>query len=77
MLQTPPSKGNHSAKYLMANSTNAGVGMFTCTPKDELIKTNKKDDIKATTMFSTSQGTTLGGAISQARCNMLMQTPPY
>jgi hypothetical protein len=55
MLNTPPSKANHS-KYLMGGVNlhhNAEASLFSCTPKDELMKTNK-DDVKPSTMFNSN-----------------------
>lgn len=75
MLNTPPSKANQQSKYLMGGvnlNHNAEASLFSCTPKDEQIKTSK-DDIKPSTMFNSNMKMT---GMSQAKCNMLMQTPP-
>jgi hypothetical protein len=74
MLNTPPSKANQQSKYLMMGGANlhhnAEASLFSCTPKDELIKTSK-DDIKASaTMFNSNMK--MGAGFSQAKCNMLM-----
>ena len=39
MLSTPPSNANKQSKYSIAKGQNGISTLFTCTPKDERIKT--------------------------------------
>ena len=62
MLNTPPSKANQQSKYMLLGGAhlnhNAEASLFSCTPKDELIKTSKDDIKQITTMFNSNMKVT-------------------
>jgi hypothetical protein len=50
-MSTPPSNASKANKYLMVSNTHYG-GLFSCTPKEDVIRTAKAEEgIKNTTLF--------------------------
>ena len=74
IINTPPSNVNKEAKFgIIVNSIQNGVGIFTCTPKDERVKGGEQ--IKHATMFN--QGGAGQNTQNSLRANILLQTPPF
>ena len=48
-MSTPPSNAQKANKFLGISTHN---GIFSCTPREELQKTNKDENGKHTSMFS-------------------------
>ncbi len=53
IISTPPSNAEKASKYgIMVNSTQNGITLFSCTPKEERGKERTKDENMKTTMFN-------------------------
>lgn len=54
LMSTPPSNVNKDNKYgIIGNSTHNGIpALFSCTPKDDNLKSNNDENIKPTTSFN-------------------------
>jgi hypothetical protein len=51
IISTPPSNINKESKFgIIVNSIQGGVGLFTCTPKED--KSKGGEQIRQTTMFN-------------------------
>lgn len=46
IMSTPPSNLNKNNKYGIVNSTQGGITLFSCTPKEGEQKNNKEDCLK-------------------------------
>jgi len=52
-MSTPPSNVTKGNKYnIIDNSTQNGMALFSCTPKEEVNKPMKEEQIKPTTSFN-------------------------
>ena len=51
IISTPPSNINKESKFgIIVNSIQGGVGLFTCTPKED--KSKAGEQLRQTTMFN-------------------------